>query len=105
MNTKIAAGNRRVLKRLSWQDRERLITEQKASGKTRQVFCMERGINLGTFYGWVKVVNKRRFTKVEVVERKAAPIEIELPWGGRIGIHLNGNCEELIRLFRGVMAC
>jgi hypothetical protein len=67
---------------------------------------MERGINLGTFYGWVKVVNKRqRFAKVEVVERKVAPIEIELPWGGRIGIHLNGHCEELIRLFRGVMAC
>ena len=107
MNAEQAIPERRVKKRYSAEDRKRLIKEQQASGKTRQVFCEERGLNVTTFHGWIKNAKKKKqkFAKVKVLARKTAPIEIELPDRKRIGIYINGKQEGLIHLFRGVLGC
>ena len=117
MNAEQAVQGRRVKKRYSAEDRERLIQECNESGKSRKEFCSERGINLATMYGWFKALSKAKkrqggqakastqlFAEVEV-RSSAAPIEVRLPNGKMLGIHLNGNQQDLIELIRGVLAC
>ena len=99
--------SRRVLKRYSAQERGQLIEAYEASGKTRQAFCEERGLKLATFHGWLKkdVKSAPGFTEVEITTKGSAPIEIGLPGGARVGVYLNGDQSELIRLCRGILGC
>jgi hypothetical protein len=98
---------RRVKKRYSAEDREKLIKEFEESGLTRQAFCEGRGLKLTTFHGWFKMRSKEPtgFAEVEVTEAEKAPIEIGLSGGLRLGIYLNGDQAELIKLCRGILGC
>ena len=106
------------MRRYNAQDREQLIKEYEASGQTRQAFCEERDLKLGTFHGWFQSspsATARRskkekkmppaFAEVKVAEANRAPIEIGLPGGPRLGIYLNGDQGELIKLCRGILRC
>ena len=89
---------------------ERLINEQVQSGLTKKGFCAQRGINLGTFYGWGKsgaAVVKRRagFAEVELGGTMQAAVEVLLPNGARIGIRHQGRQDALVALVRGVAGC
>ena len=99
--------SRRVKKRHSAEDRERLIKEYETSGLTRQAFCKERGLKVTTFHSWFKMRGKQPtgFAEVEVPEPERAPIEVELPGGFRLGIRLHGDHNELIKLCRGILGC
>lgn len=106
MKAEQATGGRRVVRRYSAGDRDRLIREYHASGQTKKDFCDGRGVNLGTFHGWFKKPENAKPKLAEVeVGRSGAPIEIELPDGRRIGLHLNGESVELAKLIRGVLQC
>lgn len=112
MNTEQTTDGRRVLRRYSVADRERLRNEYHASGQTRQEFCLERGIKLMTFHGWfkkAKIASKSSdkgtsgFAEVQV-KRRAAPLEIEMPGGKRFGLYINDEA-AVSRLIRGVLGC
>jgi transposase-like protein len=118
MNAEQAVQGRRVKRRYSAEDRERLMAEYKVSGKTRKAFCAESGINVTTMHGWFKAArkaalgqgkkaksSKQVLAEVEVASGVQAPIEIALPSGKRLGIYLNGEDKSLIKLIRGVLAC
>lgn len=82
------------------------MREQAESGMTRKAFCADRGIHFSTFQDWHKKRKKAllaHFAEVSV-KRKAAPVEIELPGGGRIGIHIN-DAQFMGKLIRGVLSC
>lgn len=106
MNTKQATEGRRVVRRYTAEDRERLIREQAESGMTQKAFCEERGINVSTFHWWRKEKRKVTVPKLAevAVKRKAAPVEIELPGGRRFGLYINDQ-ESVARLIRGVLTC
>ncbi|MFC1462442.1 hypothetical protein ACFLQU_02445 [Verrucomicrobiota bacterium] len=125
MNTETVTEGRRVVRRCSAADREQLIREYEASGKSRKAFCEERGINLGTFHGWfstLRVAGKRRRGKARGAKQKfaevtvavdrpgnaadsEAEIEIGLPNGSHVWIRPGKNQEELAELIRGVAGC
>ncbi len=92
--------------RYSAEDRERLINEHAASGLTKKAFCVQRGVNVGTFMGWRNLpASKNRqpvFAKVNVPAPQPAAVEILLPNGVRVGIRHEGKQAELITLVRGV---
>ena len=99
---------RRVLRRYSTEDRERLVREQAESGQTKKAFCEERGIVLQTFYGWTKrrgFTRKPRFAQVELAVPIQAAVEVLLPNGARIGIRHQGKRDDLVSLIRGVAGC
>ncbi len=94
------------MRRYSAEDRERLIREQAESGMTKKAFCEQRGIHITTFHGWRKQSQSSAPQLAEVeVTAQAAPIEIALPSGKRLGLYLNGEDESLIKLIRGVLSC
>ena len=103
------AQGRRVKKRYSAEDRERLMEEQAASGMTAREFCEQQGILITTFHGWKKQQRKAYQAKPKLAEvevtAQAAPIELELPGGLRIGVRLNGESAELAKLIRGIIRC
>jgi len=109
MRTHPATRRRRVLKRYSAEDRQRLISEQGQSGLTKKAFCEQRGINLGTFYGWRAakraIIRRPAFAEVQVVGCAQAAVEVLLPNGARVGIRHQGKREDLIALVRGVAGC
>ena len=111
MDTEQAAGSRRVLKRYSMEDRERLIKEQAQSGLTKEAFCKERGIKLSTFYGWRKkkggnlASRRQSFAEVDLSGYAQAAVEVLLSNGARIGIRHEGKREDLVALVRGVAGC
>ena len=85
------------------------MAEQAASGMTVREFCEQRGIHTTTFHGWKKQQRKasRATTQLAEVEvtAPAAPIELELPGGLRIGVRINGESGELAKLIRGILSC
>ena len=110
MSTEQPTQKRRVLARYSAEDRERLIREQAESGLTKKAFCKERGIELGTFYGWSKrhrrsLPAKAGFAEVAVLPATEAAIEVLLPNGARVGIRHQGKRDDLVSLVRGVAGC
>jgi len=107
MNTEEAAPERRVLKRYSAEDRERLIQEYQASGLGRREFCEQHGVNVTTFHGWFKKRRKKtaKFAEVKLAVANAEPIELTLTNGVRVGIRHQGTQEELVALIRGVAGC
>jgi hypothetical protein len=81
------------------------MAEYSSSGQTKKDFCLGRKINLGTFHGWYKKLRKTKLRLAEVeVRRKAAPLEIELPGGKRLGLYINDEA-AMVRLIRGVFSC
>jgi len=107
MNTEQATEGRRFLRRYTVEEREQLIREQAESGMTKKAFCKERGIHVSTFHGWRKDKQEagglQQLAEVEVVH-KAAPVELVLPGGRRLGIYIHDEA-SVVRLIRGVMAC
>ena len=109
MNAEQLTESRRVKKRYSAEDRKRVISEYEASGKNRDDFCRERGIKPGTFHWWLSEHRKAKRAKPKLaqveVTAPAAPIELELPGGLRIGVRLNGKSGELAKLIRSILSC
>lgn len=109
MNSEQPAGRRRVLRRHSVQDRERLIQEQVRSGLSKKAFCVREGIALNTFYSWgrrpVPIKRQTAFAQVELPALTQAAVEVLLPNGTRIGIRHQGRREDLVALIRGVSGC
>jgi hypothetical protein len=109
MKAELPAVRRRVLTRYGAEGRERLMREQTQSGLTKKAFCVQRQINLGTFYGWAKKrqANKRlpTFAQVDVSAYTQAAVEVLLVNGTRIGIRHQGKRDELVALIRGVAGC
>ena len=98
----------------STDDRNQFLEEYKKSGKTKKAFCEERGINLGTFYGWAKKEQSKRkkrknskpaFKEISLPVAAAFPVEILLPGGARVCLRNTGGHEELAKLIRGVAGC
>ncbi len=112
MNTEIPATegrleearSRRILKRYSTEERERLIREYKSGNQTQQAFCEERGINPTTFSGWFKHRQRKDggFAEVELTAPDA-PLEVSLPNGLRIGLRYGGQPEALVDFVRRVL--
>jgi hypothetical protein len=111
MNNEQPASSRRALTRYSAEDRQRLIHEQAQSGLSMKAFCVQRKINLGTFYGWnrrqLPVKRQPAFAEVELSGTMPVAFEIEvlLPTGARVGIRHHGRREDLVALIRGVSGC
>lgn len=51
----------------SEEERARLISEQRSSGKTQKAWCAEQGIKLKTFRGWVSHSSRGRFESADTV--------------------------------------
>ena len=101
----VVTEGRRVLKRRNAQEREQLIAEYNAGGKSRKEFCEEHGIELSTFGGWIKKKDATAhagFAEVMVPMSEAAPIEITYPAGVRVSIRSAGSREDLVGLVRGL---
>ena len=110
MKTEQATGDRRVVTPYSAEDRERLIREHAKSGLSKRDFCAQRGINLGTFYGWGKRKNRRKSSKAKFVEvsvpsPRQSAIEVELSNGTRVRISQYGRREDVVALIRGIAGC
>ena len=54
-------------KNRSDEERVRLISEQRSSGKTQQEWCAEHGIKLRTFCDWVRWSNRGKFESTDRV--------------------------------------
>lgn len=109
MSAEILTEGRRVRRRLSVEDRERLIVEFEKSGLTRKEFCSRRGLVLTTFHGWFK---KRKpkvsgFAEVAVpVEPEAeAEIEIQLANGACVWLRPGNDRKGLGELIREIARC
>ncbi len=102
---------RRIARRYSLKDRERLFAEHLASGLTKKAFCEQKGINAYTFYGWtknrLKPTKKCEFARVEVqmAPRARTHLEVVLTNGVRLNIDHEGEQKELIGFVRGVAGC
>jgi len=109
MHNEQPAERRRVHKRYSAADRERLIHEQARSGLTKTAFCAREGIALPTFHSWahrpLPVKRQSAFAEVELPTLTQAAVEVLLPNGTRIGIRHQGKREDLVALIRGVSGC
>ena len=54
------------MKKLSKEKKEKLIVEWEESGKSRAMFCREKGIKPTTFCGWVRKFKKRESGFVQI---------------------------------------
>lgn len=114
MKTEERPKNSRGYIRWTDADRKQLLKEYAGSGQTKKEFCRERGINIGTFYGWAKEackrgkkpkVSKPKFREVNVPVAAGHSVEIILPGGARVCLRDNGNGEDLAKLIRGIAGC
>jgi len=116
MKSKQPIHKRRVLKRYSAEDRERLIQKYKASGQSKAAFCRAANLNLGTFSGWLKrySFSSAGFAEVTVsggagfsIPMAASPRQIEVlfPGGVRVLLPDRGSPAETGRLVREVAGC
>lgn len=105
MKAELSAKRRRVLRRYTAQDRERLIQAHARSGLTIKAFCERENIKPQTFYWWTKqtraLQRRPQFAEVEVAPRVTAAVEVLLPNGARVGIRHQGRQDELVALVRG----
>ena len=97
----------------SLEERKLLLDECVKSGKTKREFCRERGINIGTFYGWIKqakqkrkitaVKHKPKFHEISVPVAVAPAVEIIMPGGARVCLRGSGKTDDLAKLIRGIV--
>ncbi len=106
MNEEQVTLGRRVNRRYSADDRERLIREHAASGLTKKAFCEQQGIKVGTFMGWcnsyVATQDASPFAQVELAADTSVAVAIVFRNGARVGIRYQGRRGELVALVRGV---
>jgi len=80
--------NNVVKKGRSRQEKERLIAQWKESGKTRKAFCLEYGINYGTFATWpreCKAQTGSAFKEVKLEQAVHMPFaQVNFPNGIRM---------------------
>lgn len=98
----------RRLRRYSHRQREALLGAFDNSEQSQKDFCLSRGINQGTFKGWLQRRAKQSapgFAQVEVALPKRAAVQIALTNGVRIQIEQHGKQSDLIALIRGVAGC
>ena len=111
MNNEQPAERRRVHRRYTAEDRERLIQEQARSGLTKKAFCAREDIALPTFHSWrldrMPIKRQPAFAEVELSGTTPVAFEVEvlLPTGARVGIRHQGRREDLVALIRGVSGC
>ena len=113
MNDK-KATNSRGHARYSEDDRNQLMEAYAESRMTKKAFCRERGINIATFYWWMKRAKQKRktmkisdpkFREVSIPVNAGHDVEIMLPGGARVCLRNNGNQENLAKLIREVAGC
>jgi hypothetical protein len=96
------------LARYSHQERNALLGTFDQGNESQKDFCTARGINQGTFKGWLQRRAKRSapgFARIEVASPKHAAVEITLTNGVRVSIDHRGEQRTLIDLIRGVTGC
>ena len=99
-----------------WLDWQQRLESQKASGLSVEVYCLQEGVSLSTFYRWQQQLkngvpaalleeeaDRQRAESEEVSEAtflpislKASPVEIELPNGGIVRLPLGVGQAALI---------
>ncbi len=106
MNDERPAPNRRVIRRHSAEDREKLIHDFRTSGSTARAFCEQHGIHPTTLSGWIRKTKEAAagFTQMQVPMAAAAPIEVDLPNGVRIRVRTTGDVSRTAELIRAVAA-
>ena len=112
----MAKGGRPPASLDEWLDWKQRFENQKASGLSVAVFCLQEGVSLSTFYRWQQQLksgvpvglleeeaDRRRVESEEVDETtflpislKASPVEIELPNGGVVRLPLGVGQAALI---------
>ena len=103
---------------LEWQQR---LENQKESGLSVDVFCLQEGVSRSTYYRWVRQLQdgipqsmleeKAEREKAETGEAvflpitlKASPVEIELPNGGIVRLPLGVGRAVLVEVIRAAGA-
>ena len=106
MNDITPTPQRRVYRRYSAEDRERLINEFQTSGQTGRAFCEEQGLHPATLSKWIRRASPvpTGFTEVSVAMPSPAPIEVDLPNGVRIRVRTTGDISRTAELIRAVAA-
>ena len=106
MNDEQPTAERRVKRRHSAEDRERLIAEFKASGLTGRAFSEQKGIHPTTLSGWVSRADQASsgFAELSVPISSPAPIEVDLPNGVRLRVRTTGDVTRTAELIRAVVA-
>jgi transposase-like protein len=106
MNDEQPPPNRRVTRRHSVADRERLLDEFKSSGLTQRAFAGRLGIHPATLSGWVRKAAQapEGFAEVSLPLSAPAPIEVDLPNGVRIRVRTTGDVSRTAELIRAVAA-
>jgi hypothetical protein len=103
---------------LEWQER---LKNQKESGISLEVFCLQEGVSKSTFYRWTRML-KNGIPKTildEDAEReeaesgeghflpvsiKASPVEVELPNGTKLRLPIGVGQVALIEVIRAAGA-
>ena len=103
---------------LEWQQR---LENQKASGLSIEVFCLQEGVSKSTFFRWARQLHggipdslkeeQAEREKAETGEAvflpitlKASPVEIELPNGGVVRLPLGVGQAVLVEVIRAAGA-
>jgi hypothetical protein len=103
---------------LEWQER---LNNQKESGLSLEVFCLQEGVSKSTFYRWTRML-KDGIPKAMVeedVEReqaesgeghflpvsiKASPVEVELPNGAKLRLPIGVGQVVIVEVIRAAGA-
>jgi hypothetical protein len=103
---------------LEWQER---LKNQKESGLSLEVFCLQEGVSKSTFYRWTRML-KDGIPKAMVeedVEReqaesgeghflpvsiKASPVEVELPNGAKLRLPIGVGQVVIVEVIRAAGA-
>ena len=103
---------------LEWQER---LKNQKESGLSLEVFCLQEGVSKSTFYRWTRMLEngipktildeaaereeaesgEGRFLPVSI---KASPVEVELPNGTKLRLPIGVGQVVLIEVIRAAGA-
>ena len=112
----MAKGGRPPASLDDWLDWQQRVASQKASGLSVEVYCLQEGFSLSTFYRWQQQLksgvpaalleeeaDRRRVESEDVSEAtflpislQASPVEIELPNGGIVRLPLGVGQAALI---------
>ena len=105
-----------------WLDWQQRLKNQKASGLSVDVYCLQEGVTRSSFYRWfgrlkngvpeslIEEESDRRQVESEEVDEaiflpvslKASPVEIELPNGGMVRLPLGVGQAVLIAVIEAV---
>ena len=61
------------MKELSINEKQKLLSEWKESGKSAAMFCREKEIKPTTFYGWIKREKKKSRGSFVEIKRNGSP--------------------------------